>query len=136
MSNPDAPLLQIMDVYKAYGDKVILDNVDLNVRAGELCTLVGPSGAGKSTLLRLVLGQEFPSQGQLLLDGQRVLAADVPRPGGQPRQARTLHADAAEGRVADPGPRPVGLHLCVAGEVVVPQGGGLPLPAQPHRQRR
>lgn len=64
----ETPLLQIVDVYKAYGDKVILDNVDLNVRAGELCTLVGPSGSGKSTLLRLVLGQEFPTEGRLLLD--------------------------------------------------------------------
>ncbi len=70
MSANDTPLLQIIDVDKAYDDKVILDNVDLNVRAGELCTLVGPSGSGKSTLLRLVLGQEFPSAGRLLLDGQ------------------------------------------------------------------
>ena len=70
MNDPSPPLLQIMDVYQAYGDKVILDDIDLTVRAGELCTLVGPSGAGKSTLLRLVLGQEFPSQGRLLLDGR------------------------------------------------------------------
>jgi NitT/TauT family transport system ATP-binding protein len=63
-----SPLLQIIDVYKAYGDKVILDNVDLHVRTGEFCTLVGPSGSGKSTLLRLVLGQEFPTEGRLLLD--------------------------------------------------------------------
>ena len=70
MRYPEPPLLQILDVYQTYGSKLILDNVDLNVRAGELCTLVGPSGAGKSTLLRLVLGQEFPTQGRLLLDGE------------------------------------------------------------------
>ena len=48
--------LEVHDVYKAYGDKVILDNIDLRVDKGEFCSLVGPSGCGKSTLLRLILG--------------------------------------------------------------------------------
>jgi NitT/TauT family transport system ATP-binding protein len=61
--------LHIEDVYKSYTGKVILDNVDLSVAEGELCTLVGPSGCGKSTLLRLVLGQEFPDSGKVLIDG-------------------------------------------------------------------
>ena len=61
--------LHIEDVYKQYGNKVVLDNVDLSVASGELCTLVGPSGCGKSTLLRLVLGQEFPDRGRVLIDG-------------------------------------------------------------------
>lgn len=63
-------VLHLQDVYKSYGDKLILDNIDLSVRGGELCTLVGPSGSGKSTLLRLVLGQELPSAGQLRIDGE------------------------------------------------------------------
>ena len=63
------PKLHIEDVYKRYGQKVVLDNVDLSVAPGELCTLVGPSGCGKSTLLRLVLGQEFPDQGKVMIDG-------------------------------------------------------------------
>jgi NitT/TauT family transport system ATP-binding protein len=60
--------LLIEDVYKSYGVKLVLDNVDLSVAPGELCTLVGPSGCGKSTLLRLVLGQEFPDQGKVMID--------------------------------------------------------------------
>ena len=56
-------MLWIEDVYKIYGDKVVLDDIDLAVAAGELVTVVGPSGCGKSTLLRLILGQEFPTRG-------------------------------------------------------------------------
>ena len=68
--NDNQYALQLKDVYKAYGSKVILDNLDLSVRDGELCTLVGPSGSGKSTLLRLILGQELPSSGSLLIGGE------------------------------------------------------------------
>lgn len=63
-------VLHIEDVYKSYGNKPILENIDLSVAKGELCTLVGPSGAGKSTLLRLILGQEFASSGRIEIDNQ------------------------------------------------------------------
>ena len=63
------PILHIEDVYKSYGSKRILDNIDLSVRQGELCTLVGPSGSGKSTLLRLILGQESPTAGRIDIQG-------------------------------------------------------------------
>lgn len=69
-------LLHIQDVYKSYGPKLILDNVDFSVAAGELCTVVGPSGCGKSTLLRLILGQERPDSGELLIEGQAVNTPD------------------------------------------------------------
>jgi len=75
----EAPVLHLLDLYKSYGDKLILDNIDLSVRAGELCTLVGPSGSGKSTLLRLVLGQELPSAGQLRIDGEPIGSPDPTR---------------------------------------------------------
>ncbi|MDQ7781464.1 MAG: ABC transporter ATP-binding protein [Desulfomonilaceae bacterium] len=65
-------LLVLEDVYKAYGAKVVLDNIDLIVNGGELCTVVGPSGCGKSTLLRLVLGQETPTLGRILINHKAV----------------------------------------------------------------
>ena len=55
-------LLRIENLYKAYGDKVILDDIDFFLRQGEFCSLIGPSGCGKSTLLRLILGQEKPTR--------------------------------------------------------------------------
>jgi NitT/TauT family transport system ATP-binding protein len=75
----ETPVLHLLDVYKFYGDKLVLDNIDLSVKTGELCTLVGPSGSGKSTLLRLVLGQELPTEGSLLIDGQQVVFPDPTR---------------------------------------------------------
>lgn len=51
---------------------VALDNVSLDVQAGEFLTIVGPSGCGKSTLLDLVAGLTQPSSGEILLDGKRI----------------------------------------------------------------
>ena len=65
-------LLFVADTFKAYGDKMVLRDIDLAVAEKELCTVVGPSGCGKSTLLRLVLGQERPTRGTILVDGKPV----------------------------------------------------------------
>jgi NitT/TauT family transport system ATP-binding protein len=54
------------------GTRVILDDLTLKVRRGELVTVVGPSGCGKSTLLRLILGSQFPNSGTVLVDGKQV----------------------------------------------------------------
>ncbi len=62
-------VLHVEDVYKSYDSKLILDDIDLSVTSGEFVTIVGPSGCGKSTLLRLVVGQEKPSKGSILIDG-------------------------------------------------------------------
>ncbi|KKK57032.1 hypothetical protein LCGC14_3058580, partial [marine sediment metagenome] len=71
MSGPHN-ILHIQDLYKVYGDNLVLDNIDLSVQEGEFCTVVGPSGCGKSTLLRLILGQEMPTRGTLQIDGKPV----------------------------------------------------------------
>jgi NitT/TauT family transport system ATP-binding protein len=59
----------MQDVYKLYGQKVVLDNIDLSISPHELCAIVGPSGCGKSTLLRLVVGQEQPTRGTVCIEG-------------------------------------------------------------------
>ena len=76
---PEAKKLLIEDVYKSYGTKMVLDNVDLTVSSGEFCTLVGPSGCGKSTLLRLILGQESPDCGRIEIEGETVGVPDPQR---------------------------------------------------------
>ena len=65
-------LLYCENVTKAYGGKVVLEDIDLAVRRREFCTVVGPSGCGKSTLLRLILGQERATAGTLLIDGKAI----------------------------------------------------------------
>lgn len=62
-------LLSLQNIWVEYGDKVVLERVNLDIAAGSFVSIVGPSGAGKSTLLRVILGQEAPTRGQILLDG-------------------------------------------------------------------
>lgn len=69
MSAVANPILRLSDVWVEYGDKIVLEKVDLDIEAGSFVSIVGPSGAGKSSLLRIILGQERPTRGQILLDG-------------------------------------------------------------------
>ena len=71
--------LHIENVYKRYGERTVLDNIDLSVAKGELCIVVGPSGCGKSTLLRIVVGQEQASAGDVMIDGEPVALPDASR---------------------------------------------------------
>jgi NitT/TauT family transport system ATP-binding protein len=54
------------------GIRIVLNDVGVRVRQGELVTVVGPSGCGKSTLLRLVLGAQSPTKGSVNVDGKPV----------------------------------------------------------------
>ncbi|MBA1275390.1 ABC transporter ATP-binding protein [Stutzerimonas azotifigens] len=72
--------IEVDNVWQEYGDQVVLERLQLTVQEGEFCTLVGASGCGKSTFLRLLLGQERPSRGQILLDGAPI--------GGEPDASR------------------------------------------------
>lgn len=63
-------LLSLRDIWVEYGDKIVLEKVDLDIEAGSFVSIIGPSGAGKSSLLRVVLGQEAPTRGVILLDGK------------------------------------------------------------------
>ena len=62
--------ISVQNVWQQYDDQVVLEGLNLSVAEGEFCTLVGASGCGKSTFLRLLLGQEVPSKGKILLDGK------------------------------------------------------------------
>lgn len=69
-------LVEIRDVSKSFrkGDEVIrpLDNVSMDVDAGDFVSLMGPSGTGKSTLLNLISGIDRPDSGSITVDGVEV----------------------------------------------------------------
>lgn len=59
-------------IFKQFGSTVALDDIDLQIGAGELFFLLGPSGCGKSTLLRLIAGLHEPTTGRILFNGRDV----------------------------------------------------------------
>ncbi|UQS82697.1 ATP-binding cassette domain-containing protein [Bombilactobacillus folatiphilus] len=63
------PKLQLKNVTKTFGTKVVLDCLNLSVETGSILSIVGPSGVGKTTLLRTILGLEKVDRGQFFLDG-------------------------------------------------------------------
>ncbi len=65
-----APLLEIRELAKSYGDNPALRGVSLSVEAGEVFGLLGPNGAGKTTLIRILLDIIRPDSGQVILFGE------------------------------------------------------------------
>src|SRR6266404_3487203 len=64
--------LQLTRVIKRYDATTVIHGVDLEVKDGEFVVFVGPSGCGKSTLLRMIAGLESASDGDIMIDGNRV----------------------------------------------------------------
>ena len=65
-------MIQLRQLKMAFGSKVILDNLDLDVRQGETLAVIGPSGTGKSTIIKLLTGLLPPTSGSIVIDGQEV----------------------------------------------------------------
>jgi cell division transport system ATP-binding protein len=82
-AKPERPVLVLHDVTKEYPNgKLALREVDLIIPEGDFVFLVGPSGAGKSTLIKLLIRDELPTRGEVVLDGQdlaRLPRRQVPR---------------------------------------------------------
>ena len=72
------PLLAVRNLRRAFGGVVAVDDVNFELRAGELLALIGPNGAGKSTCFNMINGQLEPHTGHVLLDG-RDIAGWAPR---------------------------------------------------------
>jgi len=67
-----APVVQLEDVHKSFGDNVVLDGIDLTVHAGQALVIIGPSGSGKSTLLRCVNLLEPVDSGRIFFEGEEI----------------------------------------------------------------
>jgi simple sugar transport system ATP-binding protein len=73
---PAAPLVRLDRVRKEFGAVVALQEVSLEVGAGEIVALVGDNGAGKSTLVKMIAGVHQPTSGEIVLDGKPVRLAN------------------------------------------------------------
>ena len=63
-------MLEVKNLKKSFGNRVILDDVNLTVKDDEILCIVGPSGAGKTTLLRCITGLDTADSGEFLMDGK------------------------------------------------------------------
>jgi NitT/TauT family transport system ATP-binding protein len=61
-------------VWKEYGDHVVLERIDTAIAPRSFVALVGPSGCGKTTFLKMLLGEESPTRGKILIDGKPLVA--------------------------------------------------------------
>src|SRR3990172_2637636 len=64
--------VELKHVTKTFGDKTVLENVNLQIHEGEILGLLGPNGSGKSTILRILAFIESPSSGEVEFQGERV----------------------------------------------------------------
>jgi ATP-binding cassette ChvD family protein len=69
-------VIEMKAISKGYGDRVLIDNMDLSIPPGSIVGVIGPNGAGKTTLLRMITGQETPDKGTLRI-GETVKLAYV-----------------------------------------------------------
>ena len=65
-------LIDLINITKAYGSNVVLDELNLYIKENEFLTLLGPSGCGKTTTLRLIGGFESPDKGKVIFDGKDI----------------------------------------------------------------
>ncbi len=67
-------VITIDNVWKEFGDNVVLERLNLEIASRSFVALVGPSGCGKTTFLRMLLGDDVPTSGKILIDGEALKA--------------------------------------------------------------
>ena len=77
MQEPDAPIIRIRNLRNQFGAQVVHDDLDLDVRKGEIIGVVGGSGSGKSVLMRSVIGLRQPNAGEIEVMGIDALSGRV-----------------------------------------------------------
>ena len=65
-------MIQVSNLHASYGITLVLQDVSLQVKTGEIAAIIGPNGCGKSTLLRCIAGLMTPSSGTILLQGKKI----------------------------------------------------------------
>ncbi|MCX8144914.1 MAG: energy-dependent translational throttle protein EttA [Azovibrio sp.] len=90
-------VIEFCGVSKAYGDKLLMDNLSFTIPPGAIVGIIGPNGAGKSTLFKMITGQEQPDAGAIKI-GQTVKLAYVDQSRDCLDGTKTVFEELAEGR--------------------------------------
>ncbi len=75
-ASSDAPVIEVTDLVRKFGDRAVINNISLNVRRGATLAIMGGSGCGKSTLLRHIIGSMKPTSGSVKIFGQEITTMD------------------------------------------------------------
>src|SRR2546429_6428254 len=70
--SPDAPVIEVVDLVRKFGDRAVINNISFNIHRGETLVIMGGSGCGKSTLLRHVIGSMKPTAGSVKIFGEEI----------------------------------------------------------------
>lgn len=76
MEGDEAPVIQVRNLRKVFGEQVVLDGVTVDVQRGETLVVMGGSGCGKSTFLRVLIGATPPTDGEILMFGRSIADLD------------------------------------------------------------
>ena len=69
LEGDDVPMVRFDRVTKRYGDLIVLDSLNLDVKANEMVAIIGPSGSGKTTVLRMLMALELIDEGVIYVNG-------------------------------------------------------------------
>lgn len=70
------PIINLKKLNITFGENVVINNIDLDIRQGETLAVLGPSGSGKSTILRAMIGLLQPTAGEIFVQGEQVSSLD------------------------------------------------------------
>lgn len=77
MSTKTKPVLELRNVVTHYGPILMLDDVNIQIRSGEIVCLLGGNASGKTTTLKTILGMITPSKGEVILDGETISGLSI-----------------------------------------------------------
>jgi len=89
-------VIEFKNVSKSFGDRLLIDNLSMNIPAGAIVGIIGPNGAGKSTLFKLIAGKEQPDSGEVVI-GQTVKMAFVDQHRDELANDKTVWEDVSGG---------------------------------------
>lgn len=85
--------INLKEICKSYGKKVILNNVNMNVKQGQIYGLIGPSGAGKTTLIKMIVGMEKADTGSIHVLNEKMPKLEVLQDIGYMAQSDALYSE-------------------------------------------
>ncbi len=83
--------IQVQQVTKSYGKKVVLKDINFNIKEGSIYGFIGPSGAGKTTLIKMMVGMDTPDEGSIYLLGEKMPNLNILQKIGYMAQSDALY---------------------------------------------